>query len=67
MIFRIYHKQVAEHIEMRVFAGEDGEHLAHCGDLVMRGPEFHAFKRWTFPRVQYVEDEGFKFKEELGL
>jgi hypothetical protein len=56
MIFRIYHQQQGGHVHMRVFAGTHDGALGKCGDLTMREPEFAVFKRWLYPRVQFVEE-----------
>lgn len=42
--FAYYARQAGAHVEIRVFAGPDEQHRAHCGNLIMRSGEFND---WT--------------------
>lgn len=67
MIFRIYHKQLGQHVHMRVFSGGSNKALAKCGNLVMREEEFQQWRRWLLPRVQFIEEIGPQIKEQTNV
>ena len=69
-VFRVRYRTLGNHVHIRVFAGEDFDHLAFCGKLVMRPEEWDTFREFgerNAPRygklLEFVEEQGEQARE----
>lgn len=44
MLFKLNARRAGTHVHVRVFAGEDRDHLALCGKLAFREHEWERFR-----------------------